>query len=115
MIDHLRWELIQVTDKGGIQPVFADMRIDPVQPAPEDARVLQLILADEDLEDLVEQSHGIDIGSRHGLGSPRRHLLRKVARVCITGYDGAPGRRKKIFIKLIGVSCLAGNVDFRHG
>ncbi len=114
MINRLRREFFQVTDEGGIQRVIANLRIEPIHTAPEDARILLLIFPDEDLERLIEQSHGIDIGSRHGLGALRGHFLGKISRVGIARHNGPPGGRKDFFVKTVRIAGSAGNVDIRH-
>ena len=55
-----------------------NLRLQPLRPRWKTPGSLQVILPDEDFEYLIEQPHGIDIGSRHGLGTVRRTSFRQI-------------------------------------
>jgi hypothetical protein len=77
--------------------------------------VLQLVLADEDMQDLIDETHGIDIAGRDGLTAEAGHALRKTpggGKIC---QKEAPIQAKEGFIEGIFLTSLSGNVEFKLG
>ncbi len=106
-------ELVHEAPQRFLEGLLPHVLPHPFDGARHDARVLQLVLAHDDVQDLVDQSHRVDVAGGHRRASHGADSFCELARCGEVRDDHASVRREERLVKLVFLPRRARDMEFK--